>query len=131
MIQPLADFSRRDYVCGNEFVPAIARFRMSIARIGHRVPIGPHERKKHCPLCPYVQLNTEEHLVLDCQSVSAIRGKLGITRFKNLCELQGRGSYAFCYYMNGLDQVGAVSCRDKMLERGTSLQIFEETWLAL
>ena len=130
-VAPLSKLKRQTYVFDHVSSQTLASFRLGIAKIGRRIPIAPHGRRRLCPVCPYNTPNSEEHMVLECVSLAKLREETGVTRFANLCALRGVGENTLYLYVNGASPQGEKLDMEVMLERGRVLRKLQDEWLGL
>ena len=130
-LEQVKDWKEQGYVCEGDSASWIAKFRLGVAGLGHKVPIAPHERRKFSPLCPVWTKTSEEHVLLDCAAVGGLRRELGVTLFSNACRLVGSEASTFALFVNGFTPKGAPIPVSDHLGRGRDLGMMVEKWLSL
>ena len=130
-LKRVTSFSPQQYVSESMESTWISKFRLGVAGLGNKSPIRNRGRRRFCPVCPVRTLNTEEHVLLECQSVAGMRRDLGILEFVKGCLITGDKALAFELYVNGKNCKGAMVSRQDHLMRGRDLGKMVEGWLDL
>ena len=107
------------------------RFKYYNAPIGCREPRVGYTRRKFCPLCGVLAPLNELHLFL-CPTLKAIRAKLDIETFFNICKLYSDSDQqAFTKFVEGLSKTGDYLGIEEMINRGKQLSNLVDEFLAL
>ena len=107
------------------------RFKYYNAPIGCREPRVGYIRRRFCPLCGVLAPLNELHLFL-CPTLKAIRAKLDIETFFNICKLYSDSDQqAFIKFVGGLSKTGDYMGIEEMINRGKQLSNLVDEFLAL
>ena len=130
-VLPVERLCRSSYVCEAENSSVITQFKLDCAGLGDKQPRLGHSRKPLCPACPLNVPNTGIHLLLSCESVTALRIETGIQSFIVECEQNGL-SLSECYknFVNGLDSHSKPVQKQLYLNRGNCMKNMSNLWLS-